>query len=47
MVPYSLDNFLKADLGREGMAVVDNRLAILPVPAIKLHASTTLDGDAW
>ena len=34
IVPAGLDNLAEEDLGGEGEAVVDDRLAILPVPTV-------------
>ena len=36
-----LDNVSKADLGGESVAVEDNRIAVLAIPAVKLNAATT------
>ena len=33
-----LDHVFKEDLGGEGVAVVDDGLPVLPVPAVQLHA---------
>ena len=40
-----LDHVPEEDLGGEGVAVVDDRLPVLPVPAVQLHAPAAQLGE--
>lgn len=40
------DDVLEEDLRGEGVAVVDHRLVVRPVPAVQLHAAAALQQSA-